>query len=117
MGDQGHRRIERMLFIRFVVVAAFFIFLVFCLHASSESRPIKRVLILHEAGINYPAMGLINDGIRETLKNSPYQIEFYGEYFETALFPDPHDQATFKEALLRRYRGRHLDLIITVGSS
>ena len=83
----------------------------------AQVKPIRRVLVIYELGPNYPAIALIDQGISETLKNSPYQIEVYREYLDTALFPDPVTQQEFRIWYTRKYRDRTPDVIIAVGPS
>jgi PAS domain S-box-containing protein len=85
-----------------------------------EAAPVKqvrRVLILYEVGNSHPGVTLIDQGIRAAVDNSPYQLEFYREYMETVLFPDPADQQQFRDSFLAKYRNRKPDVIITVGPS
>ena len=84
---------------------------------ADQGTPIRRVLILNEVGPSYPLIKLIDEGILSSLSDSPYQIEFYREYMETALFPDAADQQLFRDFYLRRYENRKLDVIIAVGPS
>src|SRR5690242_13566134 len=84
---------------------------------AAQSRPTRRVLILNEAGTSYPAINLIDQGIRTVLGNSPYQIEFYREYLETILFPDPVVQQEFRDFYIRKYQVPKPDVIVTVGPS
>jgi PAS domain S-box-containing protein len=84
---------------------------------AAQNRPTRRVLILNEAGTSYPAINLIDQGIRTVLGNSPYQIEFYREYLETILFPDPVAQQEFRNFYIRKYQAPKPDVIVTVGPS
>jgi signal transduction histidine kinase len=79
-------------------------------------KEIRRILILNEVGASYPGITIINDGIQAALKDS-HRLEFYSEYMETGLFPDPADQQAFRDFYLRRYQNRKPDVIITVGPS
>jgi PAS domain S-box-containing protein len=83
----------------------------------AQINPTRRVLVFYEVGAHYPAIALIDQGISETLRNSPYQIELYREYLDTALFPDPATQREFREWYTHKYRDRKPDLIIAVGPS
>jgi PAS domain S-box-containing protein len=85
--------------------------------AAAQVKEIRRVLILNELGTAYPAINLIDQGIRTALGNSPYKIEFYREYMETTLFSEPADQQQIRASLLSKYRNRRPDVIITVGPS
>lgn len=88
---------------------------------SQESKgqlgQVKRVLIVNEAGVSYPAIDTINRGIRTELENSPYKVEIYSEYLETILFPDSTTQQEVRALILRKYQNRRPDVIITVGPS
>jgi signal transduction histidine kinase len=80
-------------------------------------KEIRRILILNEVGTSYPGITIINEGIQAALNDSPYRLEFYSEYMETGLFPNPADQQEFRDFYLRRYQNRKPDVIITVGPS
>jgi signal transduction histidine kinase len=88
-------------------------------HASSAgpAKEVRRVLILNEVGTYYPLTNLTDEGIRTGLENSPYRIEFYREYMDTVLFPDPPIQQQFREFFIHKYQNHKLDVIITVGPS
>ena len=83
----------------------------------AEAEQIRRILIVNEAGVAYPAVDIINQGIRKELENSPYKLEFYSEYLETILFPDAATQQEFRAFILHKYQDRKPDVIITVGPS
>jgi PAS domain S-box-containing protein len=83
----------------------------------AQVNPIRRVLVFYEVGPHYPAIALIDKGISDVFRNSPYQIELYREYLDTALFPDPAIQLEFREWYTRKYRDRRPDIIIVVGPS
>jgi len=83
--------------------------------AAAPTKEVRRILILNEVGPSYPIIGVIDQGIRSGLDNSPYKLEFYYEYLETVLFPNPTDQKQFREFYVRKYQNRRPDVIITVG--
>ena len=85
--------------------------------ATSQIKPIRRILILNEVGTSYPGINMIDQGIRRGLENAPYHIEFYKEYLDTALFPDPAEQQKFRDFYINKYKNHQPDVIITVGSS
>jgi PAS domain S-box-containing protein len=102
------------LWVPFVALAAII------LSHSVSAAPLKetrRILILNEAGISYPAIDIINRGIQTALQNSPYRLEFYSEYLDTILFPDPDTQQWFRDFYIHKYANRRPDVIITVGPS
>jgi PAS domain S-box-containing protein len=85
--------------------------------AAAQVQPTRRILILNEVNPSYPATATINQGIQTALSNSPYHLEFYSEYLDNLLFPDPAVQHEFRDFYTRKYRNRQPDVIITVGSS
>ena len=85
--------------------------------AASPPKEVRRILILNEVGSSYPATKLIDEGIQAALQNSPYQLEFYSEYMDTVLFPDPAAQQEFRDFYIRKYQNRRPDVIITAGPS
>jgi PAS domain S-box-containing protein len=85
--------------------------------AAAQVQPTRRILILNEVNPSYPATATINQGIQTALSNSPYHLEFYSEYLDDVLFPDPAVQQEFRDFYIRKYRNRQPDVIITVGSS
>jgi signal transduction histidine kinase len=80
-------------------------------------KEVRRILILNEAGTSYPAITFVNQGIQAALNDSPYRLEFYSEYLDTLLFPDPAVQKEFRDFYIRKYQNRKPDVIITVGPS
>jgi PAS domain S-box-containing protein len=85
----------------------------------TEAAPtgeVRRILILNEVNASYPATTTITQGIQAALSNSPYHLEFYSEYLDTVLFPDPAVQQEFRDFYIRKYRNRQPDVIITVGA-
>ena len=97
-------------------ILLFFLGLMLGSIAEAQVRP-WRVLILNEAGTAWPGIVLIDQGLRAAFETSPRPLEFYREYLDTLLFPDPADQERFREFYFRKYRDRIPDLIITVGPS
>ena len=85
--------------------------------SAAQTKEVRRILILNEANSTYPGISIINQGIQTALNDSPYHIDFYSEYMDTSLFPDPAVQQEFRDSYIRKYQNRKLDVIITVGPS
>jgi signal transduction histidine kinase len=104
---------------RHVRVALAVLAAIFLSHPIGAEPPkeVRRILILNEVGTSYPTIPIINDGIQAGLNDSPYHLEFYSEYMDAVLFPDPADQQKFRDFYLRKYHNRKPDVIITVGPS
>ena len=71
---------------------------------AAPEKPVRRVLIFYELGVSSPAVALVDREIRTALEQSPYQIELYAEYLETALFPDAASQQKFREWYILKYK-------------
>jgi len=85
--------------------------------SAAQTEDVRRILILNEVNSTYPGISIINQGIQTALNDSPYHIDFYSEYMDTSLFPDPAVQQEFRDSYIRKYQNRKLDVIITVGPS
>jgi PAS domain S-box-containing protein len=83
--------------------------------AAAQTKEVRRILILNEQGPSYPGIAIINQGIQFALHDSPYSIEFYSEFFDTTLFPEPAVQQEFRDFYIRKYQNHRPDVIITVG--
>jgi PAS domain S-box-containing protein len=85
--------------------------------AAAPTQEVRRILILNEENATYPGISIINQGIQAGLNDSPYQLQLYSEYMDTSLFPDQAIQHELRDAYIRKYQNRKLDVIITVGPS
>ncbi len=85
--------------------------------AAAPTKEVRRILILNEANISYPAITIINQQIQTALADPSYHLEFYFEYLDTVLFPDPAVQQEFRDFYFRKYQNRKPDVVITVGPS
>ena len=114
--EEGIREYSRLWPCAFAVFVLVLSLLVIQGVAVAQVQPIRRILILNETGTSYPAIPVINQAIQTALSNSPYHLEFYSEYLDTGLFPDPAVQQRIREFYIWKYRNRQPDVIITVGS-
>jgi PAS domain S-box-containing protein len=83
--------------------------------AAAPLKQVRRILIFYETGAYKPLPNLVDAGIRSAFDNSPYRIEFYREFMETAQFPDPADQNGFRDFYVHKYQNRKPDVIVAVG--
>jgi PAS domain-containing protein len=84
---------------------------------AAPEKPVRRVLIFYELGVSSPAVALVDREIRTALEQTPYQVELYAEYLETALFPDAASQQKFREWYILKYKKLKPDVILAVGPS
>ncbi len=81
--------------------------------AAGQVKPVRRVLVLTERNLSWPAVAAVDQEIRAGLEKSPYAIERYSEYMETVLFPREASYPKLREW----YRNRKPDVIIVAGPS
>jgi len=94
-----------------------FVLTVCCLLSQSPTagqvKPVRRVLVLTERNLSWPAVAAVDQEIRAGLEKSPYAIERYNEYTDTLLSPR---EASYHK-LREWYRNRKPDVIIAAGPS
>ena len=101
-----------------VVAVARPLLLIFVLAPSlaAQSNAPKRVLILLENDISWPAFRLIDENARATLRaGSPEGISIFSEHLDRVNFPDSALQAEQMTWIKEKYANSNLDLIIAVG--
>ena len=84
---------------------------------AAKVKDVRRVLLLNGLGPSDPASVRAEQEIRATLQKSPYQIELYTEYLESALFSDAASQQEIREWYVRKYRNRQPDLIVALANA
>ena len=104
----------RHLFVLLAVLAAI---VLSHLTAAAPIKEVRRILILNEVNATYPAITITTQAIQTALNDSPFHVDFYAEYMDTTLFPDPAVQQEFRDSYIRKYQNRKLDVIITIGPS
>lgn len=84
--------------------------------AAGQSTERKKVLILMQEDVNWPAFRLIDDNIRAALRSgSPAGIVIFSEHLDHSHFQDPAIQAEQLEWIKKKYANSNLDLVIAVG--
>jgi PAS domain S-box-containing protein len=84
---------------------------------AASFKPVRRVLVLYEASLSYPAVANVDRAIRDTLGKAPYQIEFYSETLDAVMLPDERSQLEVGQEYVRKYRDHKPDLIIAEGAT
>src|SRR5277367_3941359 len=90
---------------------------VFCLSTfcAAQSTEPKRVLILSQEDLTWPAYRLIDENARTTLRaGSTEGILIFSEHLDRVHFPDPHFQEQQTAWIQQKYASAHLDLVIGV---
>jgi PAS domain S-box-containing protein len=83
---------------------------------ASGEEPLKRVLIFSSEDQHVPAITLINQAIRSTMKNSlPGGVQFFYEAQDNFRIPNDKYEAELVSLLQRKYDGERIDLIYVLG--
>jgi PAS domain S-box-containing protein len=81
-----------------------------------QTNKAKRVLILMEEDVSWPAYRLIDENVRATLRSgSPGGILIFSEHLDRVHFPDSAIQAEQLAWIKKKYANSKLDLVIAVG--
>jgi len=82
---------------------------------AAQSDDPKRVLILSQEDLTWPAYRLIDENARATLRaGSPEGILIFSEHLDRVHFPDPQFQEQQVAWIQRKYANAKLDLVIGV---
>jgi len=88
-----------------------------CPSIASAAEPQKRVLIISSVDPNLPAIALMNQAIRATLKNAlPARVAIYNEVQDEFQIPNDKYAAEMVRLLRRKYEGERIDVIIVLSS-
>src|SRR5215204_3367765 len=92
------------------------LFLLMSSGASSAAAPTKRVLIVTSYDSNRPAIQLLTQAVRSTIRDgSPGHVEFFYEFQENSRIPLDKYEAETVSYLRRKYEGERFDLVIALG--
>ena len=98
-----------------IVLAAMFCVPAACPGASAQEAPVRTVLVIHSGAESFPANPVLDAGIREGLKSRPdVAIEYFAEYLESDMFPEREASLAFRDYILRKFRGRRIDVVIAI---
>ena len=90
--------------------------LLFCAPADAYAAP-KRVLIIHSFGQDFPPWSEYSKHLRsEMFRRLPQAVDLFEATLETARIPGDLDEGPFAEYLHALFKGRPLDLVITVAA-
>jgi PAS domain S-box-containing protein len=115
VSSQVNHRICLLSWAAAVVPALCLIFLLTS-HAAAQSREPKRVLLLLEEDVHWPAFHLIDENLRAVLRGgSPAGIAIFSEHLDRVHFRDAALQAEQVAWIKKKYANSNLDLVIAVG--
>jgi signal transduction histidine kinase len=87
--------------------------MLFASPAAAQSR--KTILLVFDEDPDFPGLSLIDAGLRETFKDGLHgDVEFCSESLNLSQFKDPGYDGLLRDHLRRKYRGKHVDLVVAV---
>ena len=108
------RSVFRSAWVVAVVRTALLVFGLSSVGAAQSNEP-KRVLILSQEDLTWPAYRLIDENARATLRaGSQEEILIFSEHMDRVHFPDPQFQEQQEAWIQRKYGNANLDLVIAV---
>jgi PAS domain S-box-containing protein len=112
--ERAPRGVLRSPWIVTVVRTTLLVFGLSSVGAAQSNEP-KRVLILSQEDLTWPAYRLIDENARVTLRaGSQEGILIFSEHMDRVHFPDPQFQEQQEEWIRRKYSNANLDLVIAV---
>jgi len=90
-----------------------------CPSASAQTRqPSRTVLCIHWGSESNPSTGRLDAAIQGALiGHSDAAVDYFAEYLETEEFPAETASTALRDYILRKYEGRHIDVVIAVASA
>jgi diguanylate cyclase (GGDEF)-like protein/PAS domain S-box-containing protein len=79
--------------------------------------PIRRVLILNDQNSFSPTRAFVDYEIQGSTTGSKYRIEVDHEYLDVPQIPSETEQKLVRDFMIRKYRNRRPDVIITLGAA
>ncbi len=91
--------------------------LIFTISSAAHSAAPKNILIVYTFGAGASPYHVIASNFQNTLAREWQEpLDIYGTSLDTDRFTGPQAEAALVELLQKRYAGRHLDLIVPIGS-
>ncbi|HEU5257270.1 MAG TPA: ABC transporter substrate binding protein [Vicinamibacterales bacterium] len=90
-----------------------------CPSAAAQTRqPSRTVLSIHWGSESDPSTGRLDAAIQGALMaHSDAPVDYFAEYLETEEFPAETASTALRDYILRKYVGRHIDVVIAVASA
>ena len=95
-----------------VAVATFEV--VFVSPAAAQPESVPTVLTIHWSSEDFPSTPVLDAAIRETLRLFDTPVDYFAEYLESDRFPPEEAFESLRDYIQRKYRDRHIDVVIAV---
>lgn len=88
---------------------------VLCAAASAQAPARHTILTIHQGAASFPSNPIYDAAIRRSLLANIHEpIEYFSEYFDPESATPVEEDAAFAEYIRQKYRGRHIDIVITI---
>jgi PAS domain S-box-containing protein len=84
---------------------------------ASAEPSVKRILQIHQFGINRPGLHVIDAAFVKAMRSGDVVFDLYQETIESERFPGPEQSRLVREYLKRKYADRKIDVIVTEGDT
>jgi PAS domain S-box-containing protein len=96
------------------VVAAAIVAVVFVSPATAQPESVRTVLTIHWSTEEFPSTPVLDAAIRDTLRSLDTPVDYFAEYLESDRFPPEEAVESLRDYIQRKYRDRHIDVVIAV---
>src|SRR5262245_40734469 len=86
--------------------------------ALAEGQAARTVLTIYWGAESFPGTDRLDAAIRDVLlKHTDVRVNYFAEYLETEDFPPETASAALRDYIQRKYKDRHIDVVIAVASA
>jgi PAS domain S-box-containing protein len=83
--------------------------------AGAQSLPVRTVLAVHWSSEDFPSTTVVDSAIqRALLSNAEVPTDYFAEYLESDRFPSEDASLAFRDYIARKYKGRHIDVVMAI---
>jgi PAS domain S-box-containing protein len=107
-------RIRSRLAVAAWVVAVAIVAVVLVSPAAAQPESVPTVLTIHWSTEDFPSTPVLDAAIRETLGSLDTPVDYFAEYLESDRFPPEEAFESLRDYIQRKYRDRHIDVVIAV---
>ena len=82
--------------------------------AAAQPESVPTVLAIHWSSEDFPSTPVLDAAIRATLQSFDTPVDYFAEYLESDRFPPEEAFEALRAYIQRKYRNRHIDVVIAV---
>jgi signal transduction histidine kinase len=87
-----------------------------CAPALAQTQAPRTVLTIYQNAEDFPGTARFDAAMQNALAQAAVPINYFAEYLETEEFPKETASVALRDYILRKYEGRHVDLVIAAAS-